>query len=122
MSYRDRADVAQVKGWSEFAGNRAAGMRDIALNFVLPPETGKRGVDQMWDLAGRTSRDRLFHAALVLLIGVGRMILAKSTVRVNEQRPVKHSGEGGDLTAFPMVRCESRFRGFLLAGGLGSPA
>ncbi len=76
----------------------------------------------MWDLAGSTSRVRLFHAALVLLIGVGRMVPANSTVRANEQRPGKHAGEAGDLTAFPMVRCESRFRGFLLAGGLGSPA
>ena len=35
LSYRDRADVAVVKSWSGFAGNRAAEMQDIALVFMF---------------------------------------------------------------------------------------
>ena len=43
------------------------------------------------------------------------MVPADSTIRANEQPPVKGASEVGGLMAFPMVRRESRFQGFLLA-------
>lgn len=55
LSYQDRADVAQVKSWSEFAGNRTAEMQDISLVFALSRISGEGGVYQMGHSAGRTS-------------------------------------------------------------------